>query len=156
MVFFISENSTEEGLFKNLRDEKVDKIYLFDCKENAEKRELKIVHVLSTQPVIGAEVQLVEEMNDRKVKKTFDKCLEKWAHDYEDDDVYLERVARKILKEEGWESQIPETEVGSIFSNILYNYYSTTSKLIPHRGIRGGGGAGGRNPSLDFRWVKKP
>ena len=138
----------------------MDKIYLFDCKEKqAEKRELKIVYVLSTQPVIGAEVQLVGEINNRKLKKRFDKCLEEWAVEYEDDDVYLEPVARKILKEEGWESKIPKTEVGSIFSNILYNYYSTfapltlgrTSKLIPHRGIRGGGD---RNPSLDFRCVK--
>ncbi|KAL9979005.1 hypothetical protein ACROYT_G016595 [Oculina patagonica] len=102
------EYPTEDDLFRGLEDGIVDKIWLFDCKQNGEKRQFKIVRILDVPPVIGAEVKLAAKNNKTKLKKIFDGCLKKWAEDQEDDGDDLEKAASNILKAEEWETEIPE------------------------------------------------
>ncbi|KAJ7351045.1 hypothetical protein OS493_037108 [Desmophyllum pertusum] len=110
----LKEYSTESDLFQSLQDGTVDKIWLFDCKENGIKQDFMIVNRLDVTrgkaPVVGVEIKLPEYKN--RLKKVLDQCLRKWARNETADEAeesFLKQVASRILGDEAdWDAQEPE------------------------------------------------
>ena len=65
-----------EDLDQSLQDGKIDKAWLFDCREKGTKREFKIVKVLNVLPIIGAETTRI--VSRRGIHGPFNKCFELW------------------------------------------------------------------------------
>jgi len=95
---------TEVELLQGLQDDKVAKIWLFDCNDESDLK-LRIVLVFPVNPVIGAHVELVEYR--RNLQKYFFECLDRWAEE-EHGSCYEEQVASKILKK--GELECPKSE----------------------------------------------
>ena len=130
----MAEYSTEEDLFYSLQDGKIDKAWLFACKENGTEREFKIVKVLDVLPIIGVETasDLLVRKRRKKVQGQFTECLNKWAKNKnkkqeeeeeeqeeeqeEEEEALLNEVASNILDETSSESKKPE-QVRQIISH---------------------------------------
>lgn len=102
---------TEVELLQGLQDDKVAKIWLFDCNDESDLK-LRIVLVFPVNPVIGAHVELVEYR--RNLQKYFFECLDRWAEE-EHGSCYEKQVASRILKK--GELECPKSEKVILFGN---------------------------------------
>lgn len=81
----IAEYSTEIELLDSLEKEKVDKIWLFDCKAKVHFN-FMIVDVLEEytwHPSIGVRIRLT---NNSIPAQNFTRCLEEWSPDNDDEE----------------------------------------------------------------------
>ena len=108
---------TKRELLRGLQNDNVAKIWLFDC-NNETDQEIRIVHILSGNPVIGADVKLVGYR--KNLQKYLFECLDQWAEE-EHESCYEDQVASRILKKRGLECQPNKVIVfGNWFDLLSY------------------------------------
>lgn len=104
------EYSTEDDLAQSLQDGKIDKAWLFACKEEETNRQFKIVKVLNVLPIIGAEITRI--VSRRGIHGPFNKCFEQWKKkkmkEEKEEEENLNEVVSNILGETNSESKTRE------------------------------------------------